>query len=344
MKRVFAACVAAATLVPALALSQPARTPPAAQPVKVVLPDRLPIATSGGSGEAAYWSSTTLDGTHPDIVRAVIMVHGEERNADVYRRIAEQAINDAGETTGTLLIVPQFLERQDAAKIHDPATLRWASGGWMDGMPAVNPAPLSSFSVIDAILEALDDRTRFPALRHVIVAGHSAGAQFIQRYAVVGHAADLLRQRAIDVTYAIANPSSFLYFDDVRPTPSGGFAPFDGQACPAFDRWKYGLHDVPPYVASVDARKLQSAYAARNVVYLAGADDTDPHQKALDVSCSAEAQGPSRYTRAHAYFRYVQLHLAGPFKQRIIDVPGVAHSARGIYTSAQARAIFEENE
>ena len=47
---------------------------------------------------------------------------------------------------------------------------------------------VSSFAVLDALLQMLSDRQHWPALDLVVLAGHSAGGQFVQRYAVAGRA------------------------------------------------------------------------------------------------------------------------------------------------------------
>jgi len=310
----------------------------AATPKGILVPDRMTVTTSAGSGEAAYWSSAPLDGAHADIVRAVIVIHGDLRDADVYREVAEKARALSG-ARGVLLIVPQFLEAQDVGADRDHLLL-WSKGSWIGGLPADHPAPISSFSVLDAFLERLADRRAFPALRQVVVAGHSAGGQIVQRYAVVGHAETALRAEGIAVRYVVANPSSLLYFSTDRPTAQSGFAPFDAARCAEFNQWKYGLEDLPPYVSRSALSSLEETYVARDVVYRAGTADIDPNQAALDKTCPAEAQGPSRYVRAHAYFRYLQMRHPAGLAQRVIDVLGAGHSAEEMYTSAQALPVL----
>ena len=69
-------------------------------------------------------------------------------------------------------------------------TLRWGHFGWEAGDDAHGPAPISSFAALDAILARLADRASFPALKTVVIAGHSGGGQLVQRYAVAGHGED----------------------------------------------------------------------------------------------------------------------------------------------------------
>ena len=175
-----------------------------------------------------------------------------------------------------LLIEPQFLNDLDVAAQHLPAeTLHWAHSGWEGGEDAHGPAPISSFAAIDAILARLADRASFPALRNVVVAGHSGGGQLVQRYAIAGRGESALNKAGIHVRYVVSNPSSYAYFSPERPT-GDGFATFDAAACPSYDRWKYGMTGLPTYLAGEDPAALEAAYAARDVVYLLGQAMTTP--------------------------------------------------------------------
>jgi pimeloyl-ACP methyl ester carboxylesterase len=75
---------------------------------------------------------------------------------------------------------------------------------------------LSSFDAIDSILARLADRSVFPNLAHIVLAGHSAGGQIVQRYAVVGTGTDKLTALGVRVRYVVANPSSYAYFSRER--------------------------------------------------------------------------------------------------------------------------------
>ena len=81
------------------------------------------------------------------------------------------------------------------------------------------------------IHRAFADRARFPALRDVVIAGHSGGAQVAHRYAIVGAGCNVAGVRC---RYVIANPSSYVYFDSMRPYEDGVLRPADTTACPAW--------------------------------------------------------------------------------------------------------------
>ena len=104
--------------------------------------------------------------------------------------------------------------------------------------------------------------------------------------------------------------------------------------CRDVDRWKYGFAgDVPPYVTE-DVTALERRYVQRDVTYLLGNADTDPHHPALDVSCAGAAQGPTRYARGLAYFHMLQSRDGDRLRHRVLTVDGVGHDERRMFTSA----------
>ena len=311
-------------------------------PVKVVADQRIAVVTPAGRGVDPLYASVPLDRPNPTIVRALIVVHGALRNADVYNKSGETVIAAAGPAAaGTALITPQFLADVDVAGWKLPAdTLRWTTTSWEGGEPALGPAPLSSFAVFDAIVAKLANRANFPNLRTIVVAGHSGGGQIVQRYAVVGHAEDALgATTGIAIRYVVANPSSYVYFSPERPLAAGGFGPFDAASCPKYDAWKYGVNAMPPYVPASPVA-LETAYIARDVTYMLGRNDTNPNHPALDKSCMAEAQGPYRLIRGRSYYAYLRMRHPSGLMHKLVEVPGVGHDGDGMFGSPQGRAVL----
>ncbi|KMO34378.1 lipoprotein [Methylobacterium aquaticum] len=305
---------------------------PHRRPVAVVADRSLAVAPGA---VLRVFASADLDQRHPEVTRAVIVLHGRLRDADTYygsTLAAREAAGAAG--TGALLIVPQFLATVDwEGHGLPPDVLHWTLEGWQGGEDALGPRPLSSFDALDAILARLGDRTRFPNLSRIVVAGHSGGGQVAQRYAVLSRAGDALARQGVRVSYVVANPSSYAYFTPERPGPTAG--------CPGYDRWKYGMQDLPRYAAGADPRALEAAYVARPVTYLLGARDTDPDHPALDRSCMAEAQGPFRLARGEAY--WAALKARHPtMEQPLHVVPGVGHNGgRMLGSACGVAALFD---
>ncbi|WP_333990747.1 alpha/beta hydrolase [Burkholderia orbicola] len=307
-------------------------------PVKAVADQRVTVDTPQGSAVLPVYADHPLDQAVPDVVRVFIVIHGTLRNADAYYASGHQVVEKAGAAgAGTMVVAPQFLTRADIRVFSLPAsTLAWTQEGWKGGEPARQPAPVSSFAALDALLAHFADRRLYPSLSTVVVIGHSAGAQLLQRYAVAGHEGDALARTGIAVRYVVANPSSYLYFDDERPNADA----LAGGACPRATEWKYGLKSAPPYVASQDVRDLETRYVARRVVYLLGQADTNPYTHFIDRSCAAMAQGPYRLARGLAYFDYLKKRHPDDLAQQVVEVPGVGHDGLGMFTSVCGLAVL----
>lgn len=338
-----AAGLAAATLttMPAGAVHAGRGHAPHPHPVAVLAPERLSLSAPSGRAELPLYLSKDWNMPQPGVERAVIVIHGKLRNADTYFRTAERARAAAGAAPGTvLLIAPQFLAAIDVKALGLPAdVLRWKGNAWMGGEPSADGAALSSYAVLDAIARHLADRRLFPHLRYVVFVGHSGGGQVVQRYAIAARGVRALAQAGVAVSYVVANPSSYAYFDDRRPVAHGGFAPFDAAFCPEFDNWKYGMQSRPPYLAGRSPAQLEAGYAKRRVTYLLGGLDTDPAQAALDRSCPAEVQGSNRLARGRTYFHYLQARHPRGLNQQFHVVPGVGHDGARMLTSPCALAV-----
>jgi pimeloyl-ACP methyl ester carboxylesterase len=282
------------------------------------------VRTSAGSGYARYFGSGSLEG-EPTVTRALIVVHGVLRDADYYYDTGVIAAAAAHEISHTLEIAPQFVEWSELSGHRvSPGTLWW-DGKWPGGTDAVAPAPVSTYDVFDAMIARLSDRRRFPKLREIVLAGHSAGGQIVQRYAVVGKAPQLDSSAGTRVHLVVSNPSSYLYFSDWRPVPQAH--------CTDFNRWRYGLSGAPRYVTASAAR-LEAQYVARHVTYLMGTADTNPNEEDLDRSCGGETQGPYRFARARYYIAYIARRHPRGTRQDFAFVRGVPHDNRRMFTSA----------
>ena len=289
------------------------------------------VRNSAGSGYARYFGNGSLEGSS-DATRAIIIVHGVLRNADTYYGTGKLMLERA-HATNTLLIAPQFVEREDLAGHNVPAnTLRW-DDEWPAGAYALAPAHISTYEVFDAMLARLADKKRFPALREAVILGHSAGGQIVQRYAVVGRGPSIVR--GIRVHLIVANPSSYFYFDNWRPSPQKG--------CTNYNHWRYGPIDEPAYVTS-STNALESRYVTRDVTYLLGTADTDPNEWDLDRTCAGEAQGPYRFARGKNYIAHTHTRHPNGTDQDYAFVTGVPHDNRRMFTSACGIAVVFDRD
>lgn len=75
-----------------------------------------------------------------------------------------------------------------------PEEINWrcSADSWRSGAAAVNNEGLTSYDFTDAILRKLARKDIFPNLRSIVVAGHSAGGQYVSRYAMSNQVHDTL--------------------------------------------------------------------------------------------------------------------------------------------------------
>jgi pimeloyl-ACP methyl ester carboxylesterase len=308
-------------------------------PVNIIASRTTEIRTISGVVQLPLDISLDWSKPQPGVTRAVILLHGKGRDVDGDYRGLERAARKAGAIGAeSLLIAPQFLNELDAIEHGLPNEIvRWQAGTWEAGEAAVAPVPVSAYELLDALFLRLSDRQTFPDLHDIVLAGHSAGGQAVQRYAIVGTAAIQLVAKGIHVRYVIANSSSYLYFNDERPGPHG----FE---CRNWNRWRYGTHEAPTYVKLSKKHgwpELEDEYAKADVIYLLGDEDVDPQQKDLDISCAGEAQGSTRLARGQAYFAYLKARHPAGWGQRLWIVGGVAHSAtKMVEAPCGVKALF----
>jgi hypothetical protein len=277
------------------------------------------------------------------ITAAIVVQHGQNRNGPAYlATVAGLASESAQPSEHVLVIAPQFFTRGEVQRDWPPGVPAWTAAGWMAGADAIGLA-VSSFDVYDHLVEWLTDRRRLPKLRRIVLAGHSAGAQLVQRYAALNVVDEKLRDGGVAMRYVVANPSSYLYFTNERPAPSG-FAPYGFAVCGTYDDYKYGFLNPARYAAQRDPGAALERYGLRDVIYLLGTNDTNPAHPQLDRTCAAMAQGRHRLERGlnyAAYLRYLG-GMRGNIVPHVYEVDGVGHSQRRMFRSAcGVQALFD---
>lgn len=306
---------------------------------------RVELGKAGERYPFAMYSNKPWSGDMTRVRKAVLVFHGLGRNGAGYFTSAQKMLNASGAEEETLLLAPNYFIATDAAHHAVSGLPLWRGSRWNRGEDAANwPRPLSSFQPIDDVLAVLADRTKFTSLEIVVLAGHSGGGQLMHRYSVLNSIEGILRGVGVRVRYIIANPSSFLYFTNERPLANGaGFAPYDSSRCPAFNDYRYGLDNLPPYASNVSVPELFRRYTERDVTVLLGGADNDPNHNQLDRTCGAQAGGGNRLDRGKNYIRY-EAHLANsamPLKRQAFEVIGVGHSQSRMFGSkCAARLLF----
>jgi len=326
------------------------------------------LRPEGRASQIQVYRTYSLRTRNEKIVRAFVFVHGILRDADNHFRtaLAGAFLSDALEDS--IIIVPRFAsnsnapgnESGDCRDALAPGEANWIcdsqrSDTWRSGGTSIDDAKLSSFDVMDEIVRHLANKQFFPNLRTIVIAGHSAGGQFVIRYAMLNQIQDKIDT---DVSYLIANPSSYAYVDSLRPGPSAvpakitvgkqqepttpsnfapAFAPFDSKTCAGYNVWPYGLKSRPGYSSALPDTQIVRNLATRRVTYLLGEADVLP-LGVFDTSCAAMAQGENRLTRGLAFHRYVTEALHA--HHDAIVVPFCSHSQRCIFTSDAALPLM----
>lgn len=272
----------------------------------------------------------------PDITRGLIVIHGNNRNPDTYFESGILAVANAGAAGTVAVVAPHFQTADDGPEPDEPF---WSSAGWKRGHLSrpEGPAPrVSSYAALDRILKLLLDRGRFPALREVIVSGHSAGGQVVHRFAATSREEEEARD-GVRFRYVVANPSTYLYPGPEREGADATFAVPDTD-CEDYDDWHYGLQDRNTHAGALEADTIRAQLSRRDVRILVG--DADTLSASLDVSCGANLQGPNRFVRGRTLMRYMNALRSGHAHVEMI-VPGVGHSNRSMWLSEVGReALF----
>jgi pimeloyl-ACP methyl ester carboxylesterase len=301
------------------------------------------IVFHAGPARSLIYRTYPLDSRNDQITRALIMVHGAGRDADNYFRTATAAAFLAGALENTIVIAPRFASNggacQDTLAVSE---VNWSCSGdsWRSGGVASSDDGLTSYDFADEILRKLARKDVFPNLKAIVLAGHSAGGQYVTRYEMANLVHDTL---GVPITYVVANPSSYAYLDPTRPGPDNSrFESFrDGRNCTTYNRWPYGLQNRTGYTSRLTDEKLKAQLAARPVTYLLGEIDILP-LGGFDSSCPAMAQGPTRLARGQAFGKYVNEKYGAHHAIKIVPLCG--HNARCMFTSEVALPLIFPKE
>src|SRR5580698_3262742 len=234
------------------------------------------IKFGGGASQSLVYRSHPISKKNAAIVRAFVMVHGAGRDADSYFRTAVAAAFLGDALENTIVISPRFASN-DGRGCRDmlaPNEVSWSCNGdsWRSGGTSLSDDRLTSYDFMDEILRKLASKDVFPNLKMIVVAGHSAGGQYVTRYEMANKVHDTL---GVPITYVVANPSSYAYLDSTRPAADGSdFRAFgDARNCTTFNKWPYGLENRTGYASKFSDDQLKKQLAVRPVTYLLGEID-----------------------------------------------------------------------
>ncbi|MCU1236836.1 MAG: hypothetical protein JWP63_4803, partial [Candidatus Solibacter sp.] len=286
------------------------------------------VTLAGGPSHSLIYRTYALDARNPQITRALVMIHGAGRDADNYFRTALAAAFLAGALEDTIVISPRFASNSNTCRdTLAPNEVSYSCNGdsWRSGGTSISSEKITSYDFTDEILRKLARKDVFPNLKSIVVAGHSAGGQYVNRYEMSNQVHDTL---GIPITYVVSNPSSYAYLDASRPAQDLS------AACKNFDRWPYGLETrTGGYTAKQSDEQLKKQLADRPVTYLLGEIDILP-LGGFDGSCSAMTQGPTRLARGQAFGKVVNEKYGAKHTTTVVALCG--HNARCMFTAESA--------
>jgi pimeloyl-ACP methyl ester carboxylesterase len=295
------------------------------------------IEMAGPSQRALVYRSQPLTRS-PTVERALIVVHGGGRNADSMFRTGLSAAFLAGALDTTVVIAPRFGSAQGPGcrDLLGRGEISWACNGWRWGSAAASTDSVTSFDLIDALVRRLTQKTEFPRLTSIVIAGFSMGGQFVHRYAMANTVHDVAGVR---VSYVVASPSSYAYPDasrlDAADGTFGGYV--DAINCAGYNRWPFGLQDRVGYATRSTDIQLRTQLATRPVAYLIGGLDTTP-EFGFDSTCPAMAQGPSRLARAQTFVRLMSEKYK--ITSRLVVVTACGHHDRCVFTADEVLPLL----
>ena len=216
--------------------------------------------------------------------RVVFVMHGVYRDGDRYRDEWRQL----ADAHNLLIVVPNF------SQADFPGSDAYNLGNIFDKQGRIRPRDQWSFAAIEPLFDrvvcGMNGRQSGYALY-----GHSAGAQFVHRYAAIAHAP---RMEA-----AVAANAGWYTMPSDAAFPYG----WGGKVAPLFDA---------------------KTATARPLTILLGTQDIDRADPNLRRTEEADAQGLTRFARGHGFFtagRMLAEQAQTSFHWQVAYAPGVGH-------------------
>ncbi len=253
-----------------------------AQAVEVkIASKRYLIEVDGVKTFLPYESSHNLSVKNDSITRVIYSIHSSSYSAKSYFNRATALVDKVpAQKNKTLIIAPHILDKSCLDKPEDKNILYWgipAFRGTSRGFFKDKRITVSAFEVTDMILEDVATGGNFPNLKTIIILGHSAGGQMVNRYAASGiFETKIANPMGIEVRYIVMAPSSYVYFNNERVV-RGTLKKFaiPENAPEGFNNWGYGLERMYVYHKKykVTPEFVIDQYPSKKILYLVGSKD-----------------------------------------------------------------------
>ncbi len=292
---------------------------------------------SQGAGTFEFYSNYPIYEEKAEwekLTHAVIVVHGASHDPQNYFTYMTNTFDNQNVAESTVLIAP-FFRSTSTGSTDD---FYWSNTSWRRGSPSSNTNKLSSFEAIDAIIDQLSDKNRFPVLQKIIVTGHSSGAAFTHVYSAANRSE--AKHTSIDFEYVVAN-SQFFYYPDGRRINESNNQLYTPAGCAGYNIWPLGYNATPAYLSGVNSSTFNSQFVSRKVTYLLGnGNQSDPTLNTQD--CENTLQGSSRFRRGDNMFKYMELAYPSTHNHKRVIVNGIGHDGQGMYQSNEFKTFLTQ--
>ena len=294
------------------------------------------------------------------VKRAVVIIHGLNRDPGTYEANMISALKQGNNPDINLdsvaIVAPYFPNGDDksssvggypwvdglkATQGSITNVLVWKSSQWSAGgnnqYPWTSPRNISSYTVLDQIIQYFDNRTMFPNMNQIVVAGHSLGAQTVQRYAAIGQPG----VTRTPVSYWVGNPNSYVWLSTDRPLSTA--------ACPDYDAYRDGYSNFTDYpmtygvnLVNSGRAKILANFNSKAINYARGTQDLGDDS----ASCAPHTSGNDRNERFFNFIKAFPPSCAdstGP-NCDTVDLINAAHDGGAMFASAAGQArLFNDN-
>ena len=287
-----------------------------------------------------YFSSFEIeraDVTWENLKAAIIVIHGNNRNADEYFDWMVNMVASIEKAEEVIIIAPHFKTASDIGGNNE--LIYWTSDGWKRGFLSLNTASedFSSYEVLDAFIDILTNKNRFPVLTDIIIAGHSSGGQFTQLYATANKVDNT--GQTVNFNYISANSQYYFYPGNERY--NSNINQFEiPQNCGNYNVWPYGANNLPPYDFGLAATDINSRFTQRNITYLLGTNDINTGGTFNNVDCKATLLGNNRFDRGEKMFDYMETFHTGNHTHQKVLVDNVGHNPNTMFNSSASKDLF----
>lgn len=282
-----------------------------------------------GIGGVQVYSSFHLDSAS-NVKNAIIVVHGNNRNADDYFSNMISTIISLGLENEVLVVSPRFITQGERTLDSD---WYWNTTSWKWGNQSYSQSGLNigSFAVIDTILKGLNSENKHPNLESILITGHSSGAAFTQLYSATKENNNYMDT---DLEFAVMNSQYFLYADSNR-LQNNQLLPLE--SCSNYNDWPSGFSNLNPYLLNISKVKSQNNFINNKVTYFIGTSDISAD--GIQSGCKYSTLGINRYEKTKNFVTYMDLTF-DENKHDKIEINGIGHSSSGMYSSTDFKTYL----